>query len=282
MAAGKPNMSEKPKQAALVRKGRPTPKTKYPNHAFMNPDGSVDGERLLALVNRSPGGFELIMLDALLDRGYAAQEYHAVAEEIVSALLTIIALAGHGDEQSEMQLKALRKLVKPRKYEIPISKIREIAERYETSPPLARGWELHKLMSNLSLVVEPLKKDRAYTANQPIAMRLNPPAVFVGLSDLARQHVKPNTTLQSLAIHIYLEHLQKEGITDENEAINERSLKRDLQRVREWEKSASGDEKVRRGRMEGASLGEEPITWYMYSEGWKERKKKRSKKLLKR
>jgi len=247
----------------------------------MNPDGSVDGERLLALVNRSPGGFELIMLDALLDQGYVAQEYHAVADEIVSSLLTIISLAGHGDEQSQIQLKALKKLVRPRKYEIPISKIREIVDRYETSPPLARGWELHKLMSNLSLVVEPLKKDRPYTADQPITMRANPQAVFVGLSDLARQHLKQNTTLQSLAIHIYLEHLQKEGITDENEAINERTLKRDLQRVRDWEKNASPEEKLRRGRTEGTSLGEQPITWYMYSEGWKERKKKRGKKLLK-
>src|SRR5688572_18605720 len=118
----------------------------------MNPDGSVDGERLLSIVNRTPGAFELIMLNAMIERGNIAYDYYHEASEIVSSLVMLIMLAGHDDEQSKVQLKAIKKLVRAGKYEIPLSKIKDIADRYETSPPLARAWEPRMLMSHLSYV----------------------------------------------------------------------------------------------------------------------------------
>src|SRR5260221_14073895 len=112
-------------------------------------------------------------------------------------------------------------------------------------------------MSCLSYFVEPLQKDCPFSPDQPILVRTD-----VEESDLVkavRDRWKPNTTLQSLAIRTYLEHLQREGITDGDETITERTLKRDLARVREWEQRANEDEKLNRGRVQGHSLSDSPI-----------------------
>jgi hypothetical protein len=98
---------------------------------------------------------------------------------------------------------------------------------------------------------------------------------FQGLWDLARKHFHPNSTLQSLAIRIYLEDLERQGITSEHTAITERSLTRDLEQAREWERNASEDEKTRRGRWRGGEIGGLTITWYEFSEGWKIRAKEK-------
>lgn len=248
---------------------------RYHGHAYINSDGTVDGEKLLSLVTNAPGAFDLILLNGVIERGNFEDDYHYIVGEIVGRLTTLVLFAGFGDERAATQIKAIQKLVRPEKYELPPSKIRDIVERYETSPPLARGWELLRIMSGLSNVVEPLKKDKPYSQNQPIRLRETPHAVFVGLWDVARKHWKPNTTLQSLAIRIYLESLQEKGITDEGEAITDRSLKRDLARVRAWERDTSLFEKNRRGKYEGSSLSADPIIWYDFSEGWKERRVKR-------
>lgn len=266
-------MPKTKKSRALVPTSKET--TRYQNHAYINPDGTVDGEKLLNIVRNSPGAFDLILLNAVVERGSIEEEYHYIVSEIVGRLTTLVLFAGFGDERAATQIKAIQKLVRPEKYEMPPNKIRDIVERYETSPPLARGWELLRIMSGLSNVVEPLHKDKPYSQNQPIKLRETPRAVFVDLWNVARKHWKPNTTLQSLAIRIYLESLQEKGITDEGEAITDRSLKRDLARVRAWERDTSLFEKNRRGKYEGLSLSADPITWYDFSEGWKERRVKR-------
>jgi hypothetical protein len=250
---------------------------RYKNHAYINPDGTVDGERLLKLVSDAPGGLDLIILNSILNKRNeaTASEYHYIVNEIVSRLVTLVLLADVGDEKSLIQIKAIQKLVRPEKYELPLSKIREIVERYETSPPLARGWELKRLMSLLSHVAEPLNKDKPFSESQPIKIREVQPEHLVSVWELARKHWKPNTTLQSLAISIYLEELQEKGVTDEGETITGRSLKRDLERVRDWERDTNEDEKARRGSWKGKSLSDEPITWYDFSEGWKARRVKR-------
>ena len=45
------------------KKEHSVPRTsKYKNHKFLNPDGSVDGERLLRLVNETPGVMDLMIV----------------------------------------------------------------------------------------------------------------------------------------------------------------------------------------------------------------------------
>jgi hypothetical protein len=190
-------------------------------------------------------------------------------------MCNLLIIAAQGDEIAQKQLQAIEKLIAPGKYELPLSKIQELIDRYETSPQLARAWELRKIMVALTEIVEPLKPEHPHGA---IKMRNTPDAKFVGLADAARPFVKTNTTLQSLAIHIYLKHLQEEGITDEDAGITEASLKRDLRMANDWEKTATNEQKRRREFWRGQSFTDEPIIWYGFSEGWKERKKKLQKK----
>ena len=58
---------------------------------------------------------------------------------MVKSLVMVIMMAGYGAEESQVTLQAIKKILKPGKYELPLNKIRELVDRYETSPPLARG-----------------------------------------------------------------------------------------------------------------------------------------------
>jgi hypothetical protein len=252
----------------------------YQNHAYINPDGTVDGEKLLNIVRKTPGAFDLIIASQVLKGKDDRNEFDV--SELISGISNLLMLALHGDDKSAIQLKAIEKLIKPAKYELPFTKIRELIDKYETSPILARGWELRRIMSSLCAVVEPLRKEPPHSPDQRIKMQQSPLGVFVGLSDLARSHLKRNSTLQSVAISIYLEQLRKQGITDESSAITEKTLKADLARVREWEVNASEEDKLRRAHWLGGSLdSDHPIIWYEFSEGWKKRKKARKRPLLK-
>ena len=91
-----------------------------------------------------------------------------------------------------------------------------------------------------------------------------------------RAQWKHNSTLQSLAIRSYIDYLEKEEITTGGATITERSLKRDLELAREWESNTSEDEKTRRGRWHGGTIGDLSITWYSYSDGWKVRAKEKA------
>lgn len=244
---------------------------------YVKADGSIDGEKLLALVTSAPGASSLMQLNIVIKGSNDSRKYHDIAKTLVKGLTRVIAMAAfYGDAQANTQLKAIEKLIKPAKFELPISKIQELVDRYETSPQLARGWALLKLMSSLSWFVKPLRTDRPFSPDQPIVVRDTKEVPDQPeLMKVIRQYWKPNTTLQSLAICAYLRSLQREGTTSGDETINERTLKRDLARVREWEQLADENEKQRRGREFGQSLGDNPIFWCDYSEGWKTRKKKR-------
>jgi hypothetical protein len=261
----------------LALPSKPDKSQRYKNHAYFNADGTVDGEKLLAIVNNAPGAFDLIMLEAMIrDRGEPS-EYDGIAGEIVRGLLNIILRALYNvDNEAAVQLRAIEKLVAPGKYEIPQSAIRDIALRYETSPPLARGWELRQLMSYLAGIVEPAKAGKSLTMHEPIKVMQNVPKYSAGLQELANKHWKRNSTLQSLAIRIYLEGLRDAGITNDTQTISEETLKRDLKLVREWEETHSYDDKLKRGHYTGYPLGDTAITWCGFSEGWKMRRKGKS------
>ena len=163
-------------------------------------------------------------------------------------------------------------------YEVPQHKIRDIT-RYETRPPLARAWEMYRIMSHLTRVVEPLKSVRPFKENHPVKMLPGPTHGYhQSFWDLAKKHWRPNTTLQSLAITIYLEHLERQGVISDQGSITVRSLKRDLEMARAWETGLSDDEKQRRKHWSGGIIGDLTITWYEFSEGWKVRAKEKAAK----
>jgi hypothetical protein len=256
------------------RKTHAQPTNRYENHLFLNPDGSVDGERLLTLLRQTPGAFDLIVAHRLLEKRPLRE--HDLGD-LVDGLANIAVLAAFGDENSLTQLKAIEKLIRAAKYCLPFTKLREIVDRYETSPPLARAWELRRLMSGLCWVVALIRPKPPYSIDQPVKL-ISPHKHYANLSELAQRHIKKNSTLQSLAISIYLEQLRNEGITDEKNTITEKTLKADLARAREWEKTVSEEDKIRRGSYAARGLHKDrPITWYAFSDGWKKRAKSRKR-----
>jgi hypothetical protein len=189
-----------------------------------------------------------------------------------------MAAASAGNDQATVWLKAIEKVIHPGKFELPRTKIDELASRYETNPQLARGWELTGLMSHLSYLVEPEHKDRCSPRDRMV-MRKTPTLpgdekLIKAIAEHTRKYWKPRSTLQSLAIRMYMDYLEREGISDAQATISERSLKRDLQAVRDWEKTATETERYARGLCAGYSLAGGMTFWCQYSEGWKDRKKK--------
>lgn len=263
----------------MPKKREPSvPRTsRYKNHKFMNPDGSVDGERLLRLVRETPGVLDLIIAHELIKEKKPAFENQIDIHRLVDGISHLLLFAAYGDKEALLQLHAIEKLTRAALYEIPLSKIEEIVEKYHTRPPLARGWELRRLMYFLASVVEPLKRGHKFAPNHPVVMREGRPGIFVGLADLARKYIRRNSTLQSLAIQIYLKQLQDEGVTGADQTITERSLKRDLAEVEKWERNASQDDKFRRGLAQSVLFGDTAIAWCGYSQGWKERRKKKKR-----
>ncbi len=223
--------------------------------------------------------FSLALLAQLVDNNVQdANKYWKLADNLTERLFAIMAAASTGNEQATLWLKAIEKILHPQKFELPRTKIDEIATRYETNPQLARGWEVTALMSHLSHVVEPRDKDRS-SPSDPVVIRAKSTLegseeIIKEIVKITRSYWKRNSTLQSLAIRMYLDYLHREGITDDQATISERTLKRDLQAVRDWEESATEDELLTRGLCAGYSLSGGSMFWCLYSEGWKDRKKK--------
>ncbi|HEV7681218.1 MAG TPA: hypothetical protein VGO68_03775 [Pyrinomonadaceae bacterium] len=250
------------------------------DHGFINADGSVDGERLLQIIGKTPGAFSLLVIYRMVQSGHISPEYDWITDEIVDGFTQVVIAAAGGDEKAAEQIKAIEKLVKPEKFELPRTRISELVARYETSPHLARGWELRRLMSSLMEVVEPAKPDIPFTTNQPVKIKED--VSTTSLQQLAKEHWKRNTTLQSLAIRIYLGHLRKAGIAGADQTITDETLKRDLVLVRKWEETHTAQEKYNRGHYSGYMLSDGPITWCEFSSGWKTRRRTRSEQVAKR
>jgi hypothetical protein len=85
-----------------------------------------------------PGGFDVMILDRMVEKGHVPSHYHEQASEIIDKLCTLIMLAAAGDEECEVLVTAIRKIVQPRRYEVPQNKIREII-RYGNKPSISAG-----------------------------------------------------------------------------------------------------------------------------------------------
>lgn len=127
-------------------------------------DGGIDGVKLLQGVTAIPGVRYLLELSQLVHDGEVPWRYLDPAQAIVSGLLDVIVLAAPGDEQAANQLIAIQKLVRPQAYNLPQSVIKNIAERYYSSPHLARGSYLRYVMYFLKRIVTPACSKKPLTA----------------------------------------------------------------------------------------------------------------------
>lgn len=231
---------------------------------------------LVELAQRAPCLVEMFQLGALIDNEIIGRKAGIKLREIIWKLVRIARNAETGDERATNQLSAIHKLAHPDNYELPATVIKNLADSYHTSPHLARAWAIRFIMVNLSYIVAATRSDVSLLTS-PIRLATENADLFAtwesDLYEKASKHIKRNSTLQSLAIDIYIEELAEEGIT-----IGPRELKRDLQKLKEWEVINLTDPSeglILWNEAEGptAKIPVIPI----YSEGWKQRWKRGDK-----
>jgi hypothetical protein len=221
---------------------------------------------LLELAQTAPCLLEMFQVAALAKKGILRKESRKTLTEIVHKLIRIAFHAENGHERSSNQLKVLHKIAYPASYELPASIIKNLADSYHTSPHLARAWSVRDLMLDLAFIVEPTRIDRSVLDGPVKLAKWDLDFAGSKLHEKAARHIKRGTTLQSLAIAIYVEDLENEGIR-----LEPRELKRDLQKLKEWEAINLTDPSDRiplwnPAGYPSASLPMIPI----YSEGWKQ------------
>ena len=160
-------------------------------------------------------------------------EQRVFLSQLLVDLIVIAEQAFAGDAFANKQLEAVSKLVRSAEYRtLPklIDKI--VTTQYKLPASHERARNIIDLMIDLWIVVEPVRysgEERYNVAVRPVLKR----ACDTDLYALATKYCRKGTTLQSLAIKVYLEQLRDEG----HEGVDERALKRDLQKYREWVKS---------------------------------------------
>jgi hypothetical protein len=211
------------------------------------------------------GVHHLLKLHQMVHDGELPLQSFNSVESIVSGLLDVIVLAASGCELAENQLIAIKKLLRPRMYDLPEAVIKNIVERYYSSPHLVRGSYIRYLMYFLKRIVTPACAGKPLTTRSRVqlveATRNNYPDLF----EKAKPHWNKNSTLQSLAIRICLSEVNANSTTDAK--IDERTLRRDLAILKNWESThvpsygdqVAGDVLVKYGQTD------EAITWPSYS-----------------
>jgi hypothetical protein len=139
-----------------------------------------------------------------------------------------------GEARPRWQLNLVHKFGFPQKFEVPWVVIESLAGKYE-SGHLLRGWALRRLMYELADLVELTRPEledvtAAHVVLSPKADQRH------RLYPLARRYCKLKTTLQSLAVRVYLALIEGEN---KHGAIDEPSLRRDLRRLKAWEDADS-------------------------------------------
>jgi hypothetical protein len=237
----------------------------------------IDDAQIVTCVNNTPGALDIILVRGIID---TTTIYDGMLGDILLGLSEVLMKALYSQDGSATdQLRALQKIVYPEKYELPFSKIKQLVSQYETSPHLARGWELRRLMSWVAPVLEPVRSDKPLAPDQPVRLTESPRPQLLDRLETVKKHLKRGSTLQSIAIGIYLEQLSEMGITDGKAVITSVTLKRDLAKVREWDETHSLEEKRRRGYTPGYPLGgDDKLAWCDHSDGWKTRRIKKTHK----
>jgi hypothetical protein len=236
---------------------------KYPE--CWTADGGIDGLRLLQHVTSMVGVHSLLKLHQLINDGEVPMRYFDNVERVCSELLRVIELAAAGSKFAENQLIVIEKVLNPNTYNVPDSVIENIAERYHSSPHVARGSYLRYVMYFLKRIVAPSSAGKPLTTRSRVQLVDAAESNYPYLFKKARQHWNKNSTLQSLAIQIFLSEVNATSSTSAN--IDERTLKRDLAILRKWEVShrrSSGDA-IAGDVLEEYGTEDEPITWPVFS-----------------
>jgi hypothetical protein len=157
---------------------------------------------------------------------HEAEEFKA----LLSGLIGLFVTRHVGVERARRQLNLVHKFIFPQKFEVPWTVVESLSKKYE-SGHLLRAWALRRLMYELADLVElKLPELEDVTAGRVVLA----PGADEGhrLYPLVLRLINRSTTLQSLAVDVYLELIQREN---ESGTVDERSLRRDLKRLQAWE-----------------------------------------------
>src|SRR3712207_8287436 len=96
-----------------TKKGRArTPSGKdaqrFKNHLYLNPDGSVNGEKLFKIVHDAPGGMDVIITGHLIEEGLINAECRDLLHRIIDGVCNLAMLASIGVERSEEHTSELQ------------------------------------------------------------------------------------------------------------------------------------------------------------------------------
>lgn len=187
--------------------------------------------------------------------------------ELISGLIGLLVRAHVGDITARHQLEIIHTFMFPKQYEVPPNVVEALAKKHR-SGHLLRAWALRRLMSEISEVVIPAKSNAESILEGRV--RLSPDAdPNHSLYELVRTHLnnlKRGTTLQMLAINIYLQKASNADVP----GLDERTLKRDLSRLRMWEETDKSHmrEKTRFAKEKSGTSWKAQIPIRKYSESW--------------
>jgi hypothetical protein len=157
---------------------------------------------------------------------YESEEFRA----ILTGLIGLFIRRQLGEDRPRWQLNLVHKFVFPQKFEVPWVVIESLAGKYE-SGHLVRGWSLRRLMYELADLIHLAQPNLEDVTAGHVVLSPNADQGH-RLYPLVLRYCKRKTTLQSLAVRVYLELIQGEN---EDGVIDEPSLRRDLRRLKAWE-----------------------------------------------
>jgi hypothetical protein len=242
---------------------------------YRKPDGKLDFPAVARYMLRMDGGVESLIISRWAELGKIKEQDAALFGELVKRLFSIVLRAAYAEDTlAPIQLQAIEKLTRPEKYGLTLTDIEQLAATDKARPAIARAMELRGIMSQLAWVVTPTKGGK-YEPNQPIKLKSGePPNHLKEAHELAEKYWRRGTTLQALAIRVYLAQLQAEGVLDEGDkGISEGSLKDDLAEAKRWEAAH-----LNVPHWQGLIHGETPIRVFEYSQRWKQMRAKRNER----
>jgi hypothetical protein len=184
-----------------------------------------------------------VRIEAFIEVGLITGVEASMIAEFTTDLIDLVAHAKYyPDSTSAEQIQVIHKLLQPHVYEMPPTVIKELAKKYQGVPAHNRAAAIRAIMWRIARALQPASGDvesvligsailkQAVKVRPLESVELLPDQAAAVHAEVTR-HWKPNVTLQSLAIRIYLDELEKQGV----QGVDAARLRADLRALAAWE-----------------------------------------------
>lgn len=220
-----------------------------------------NGLTLQRLVGESPLIEQCLLTGALNMKGALSPSEWREISVLVSGLILLFLRSHAGKDLARDQIEVLHRFIFPKKYRVHEGRIKELARTYRNTS-LSRGWALRELMGELTSIVVSARASAKNVLDGAVCISTEPTAKEHPLYVKALEHWIRGTTLQMLAIRIYLEREQVARAAEGKEStLDVTTLKRDLRKVREWEKTDLEHSLIKTYLMAKDSQSTLPVQW---------------------